>query len=63
MNKECREACGGQGLKTENRIGRLRGEFDVQCTFEGNNNVLMQQVYINYEIQIRLKLRVSEFYP
>ncbi|KAL6553811.1 Acyl-coenzyme A oxidase 3, peroxisomal [Orobanche minor] len=41
---ECREACGGQGLKTENRVGQLKGEFDVQSTFEGDNNVLMQQV-------------------
>ncbi|KAG0449348.1 hypothetical protein HPP92_027388 [Vanilla planifolia] len=42
--QECREACGGQGLKTENRIGVLKGEYDVQSTFEGDNNVLMQQV-------------------
>ncbi|XP_078177053.1 acyl-coenzyme A oxidase 3, peroxisomal-like [Carex rostrata] len=42
--QECREACGGQGLKTENRIGILKGEYDVQCTFEGDNKVLMQQV-------------------
>ncbi|KAK9221609.1 hypothetical protein WN944_010036 [Citrus x changshan-huyou] len=42
--QECREACGGQGLKTENRVGHLKGEFDVQLTFEGDNNVLMQQV-------------------
>ncbi|KAJ4788752.1 Acyl-coenzyme A oxidase [Rhynchospora pubera] len=42
--QECREACGGQGLKTENRIGILKGEFDVQSTFEGDNNILMQQV-------------------
>ncbi|KAJ4976191.1 hypothetical protein NE237_001297 [Protea cynaroides] len=42
--QECREACGGQGLKTENRVGNLKGEFDVQTTFEGDNNVLMQQV-------------------
>ncbi|KAK8964614.1 Acyl-coenzyme A oxidase 3, peroxisomal [Platanthera guangdongensis] len=42
--QECREACGGQGLKTENRVGILKGEFDVQSTFEGDNNVLMQQV-------------------
>ncbi|KAK6134299.1 hypothetical protein DH2020_031922 [Rehmannia glutinosa] len=41
--QECREACGGQGLKTENRVGQLKGEFDVQSTFEGDNNVLMQQ--------------------
>ncbi|OAY84258.1 Acyl-coenzyme A oxidase 3, peroxisomal [Ananas comosus] len=42
--QECREACGGQGLKTENRVGILKGEFDVQLTFEGDNNILMQQV-------------------
>lgn len=42
--QECRETCGGQGLKTENRVGLLKGEYDVQSTFEGDNNVLMQQV-------------------
>ncbi|KAL1812789.1 hypothetical protein ACET3Z_022854 [Daucus carota] len=42
--QECREAIGGQGLKTENRVGQLKSEFDVQSTFEGDNNVLMQQV-------------------
>ncbi|XP_019172423.1 PREDICTED: acyl-coenzyme A oxidase 3, peroxisomal-like [Ipomoea nil] len=42
--QECREACGGQGLKTENRIGQAKSEYDVHSTFEGDNNVLMQQV-------------------
>ncbi|ERN14015.1 hypothetical protein AMTRI_Chr01g133320 [Amborella trichopoda] len=42
--QECREACGGQGLKTENRVGHLKAEHDVQSTFEGDNHVLMQQV-------------------
>ncbi|OMO67805.1 hypothetical protein CCACVL1_20302 [Corchorus capsularis] len=42
--QECREACGGQGLKTENRVGQLKGEYDVTTTFEGDNNILMQQV-------------------
>ncbi|WVZ03123.1 hypothetical protein V8G54_023929 [Vigna mungo] len=41
--QECREACGGQGVKSENRVGQFKGEFDVQSTFEGDNNVLMQQ--------------------
>lgn len=31
-------------MKTENRVGQLKSEFDVQTTFEGDNNVLMQQV-------------------
>ncbi|XP_015953674.1 acyl-coenzyme A oxidase 3, peroxisomal [Arachis duranensis] len=42
--QECREACGGQGIKSENRIGPFKGEFDVHSTFEGDNNVLMQQI-------------------
>ena len=48
MSQECREACGGQGFKTENRVGSLKGEYDVQSTFEGDNNVLMQQVLLEY---------------
>ncbi|KAJ0029847.1 hypothetical protein Pint_14451 [Pistacia integerrima] len=40
--QECREACGGQGLKTENHVGHLKSEFDVQSTFEGDNNFLVQ---------------------
>jgi acyl-CoA oxidase len=31
-------------LKTDNRIGIFKAEFDVQSTFEGDNNVLLQQV-------------------
>ncbi|KAI3796376.1 hypothetical protein L1987_39046 [Smallanthus sonchifolius] len=42
--QECREACGGQGEKNENHVGQLKSEYDVQLTFEGDNNVLMQQV-------------------
>ncbi|KAJ0030176.1 hypothetical protein Pint_14480 [Pistacia integerrima] len=44
--QECREACGGQGLKTENHVGHLKSEFDLQSTFEGDNNVVMQQVNV-----------------
>jgi acyl-CoA oxidase len=44
--QECREACGGQGIKSDNRIGPAKAEYDVQLTFEGDNNVLMQQVDI-----------------
>jgi len=42
--QECREACGGQGLKSENRIGQLKAEHDAQPTVEGDNNVMMQRV-------------------
>ncbi|KAJ0018896.1 hypothetical protein Pint_11258 [Pistacia integerrima] len=46
LGHECHEACGGQGLKTENHVGHLKGEIDVQSPFEGDNNVLMQQVNV-----------------
>ncbi|KAG2267194.1 hypothetical protein Bca52824_061749 [Brassica carinata] len=33
-----------QVCETENRVGHLKRRYDVQTTFEGDNNVLMQQV-------------------
>ncbi|KAL9262214.1 Acyl-coenzyme A oxidase 3, peroxisomal-like protein [Drosera capensis] len=33
--QECREACSGQGLRTENLVGQLKSEYNVQSTFEG----------------------------
>src|SRR5690606_18690813 len=40
----CREACGGNGYRAENRLGPLRADTDVFTTFEGDNTVLMQLV-------------------
>ncbi|ACZ32112.1 acyl-CoA oxidase domain protein [Xylanimonas cellulosilytica DSM 15894] len=42
--QECREACGGAGFLTENRITSLRADLDVYATFEGDNTVLLQLV-------------------
>ncbi|WP_149204568.1 acyl-CoA dehydrogenase [Actinotalea subterranea] len=39
-----REACGGAGFLTENRLVSLRADLDVYATFEGDNTVLMQLV-------------------
>src|SRR5690606_31947805 len=40
--QECREACGGQGYMSENRLGSLRADLDVFATFEGDNHVILQ---------------------
>jgi acyl-CoA oxidase len=50
--QECREACGGKGYLSENRIDALKNDTDIYTTFEGDNTVLMQLV---------AKSRLSEF--
>ncbi|WKV12170.1 acyl-CoA dehydrogenase [Marivirga harenae] len=50
--QECREACGGKGYLSENRIDDLKNDTDVYTTFEGDNTVLMQLV---------AKSRLTEF--
>jgi acyl-CoA oxidase len=42
--QEAREACGGNGFLTENRLTSLRADLDIYATFEGDNNVLLQLV-------------------
>ncbi|MCX7523017.1 acyl-CoA dehydrogenase family protein [Microbacterium sp. STN6] len=42
--QEAREACGGAGFMTANRLTSLRADLDVYVTFEGDNNVLLQLV-------------------
>ncbi|XP_017882631.1 peroxisomal acyl-coenzyme A oxidase 3 [Ceratina calcarata] len=41
--QDCRESCGGHGYLKMSRLGDLRAENDACCTFEGENNVLIQQ--------------------
>jgi acyl-CoA oxidase len=42
--QHARESCGGQGYKSENRISLMRADRDVMVSFEGANDVMMQQV-------------------
>ncbi|MBA4849539.1 acyl-CoA dehydrogenase [Emticicia sp. BO119] len=50
--QECREACGGKGYMSENRIDALKNDTEIYTTFEGDNTVLMQLV---------AKSRLAEF--
>ncbi|KAG5422265.1 POX1 [Candida metapsilosis] len=37
---QCRQACGGHGYSAYNGFGRAYNDWVVQCTWEGDNNVL-----------------------
>ncbi|HMI06719.1 MAG TPA: acyl-CoA dehydrogenase [Flavobacterium sp.] len=51
--QECREACGGKGYLSENRIDSLKNDTEIYTTFEGDNTVLMQLVAKNRLAEFR----------
>lgn len=51
--QECREACGGKGYMSENRIDALKNDTEIYTTFEGDNTVLMQLVAKNRLAEFR----------
>ena len=42
--QQARECCGGHGISGFSRLAQLRADIDPSLTYEGDNNVMMQQV-------------------
>eukprot|EP00474_Spongospora_subterranea_P009338 CRZ09796.1 hypothetical protein [Spongospora subterranea] len=54
--QECREATGGLGFMACNRIGPLMNDANIDVTWEGDNNVLLQQVATSLLKEFRMQV-------
>ena len=54
---ECRRACGGLGYSYYSLFSQYLTCVDVECTWEGDNNVLLQQTgkYLLYLYKSKMK--------
>lgn len=59
---EAREACGGKGYLSENRIGQIMKDVEIFTTFEGDNTVLMQLVSKGLLTQFNKEFHDEGFY-
>ena len=46
--QQCREVCGGHGYHKLTNIGNVYKHVDIYTTFEGDNSVLLQQLFQTY---------------
>ncbi len=60
--QECREACGGKGYMSENRLPELRADLDVFATFEGDNHVILQLAAKGVLSAFQTDFNASSFY-
>lgn len=43
LSHECREICGGLGISAYSGLPKIIHDIEVNVTWEGDNNVLLQQ--------------------
>ncbi len=60
--QECREACGGHGYHLNSNFGKIYKDIDIYCTFEGDNNVLLQQLFQVYLKKAKKELNTKNWF-